>query len=117
MKKGTFDKPTNRGEYRKGVEGYIFAHPNHPSREFIVARGTKPLRSDDPGGRFSYTKNWYVHDKESGMRVGDSRADTRAEALVRAADRLSKLTPEELAERIRELRVKFCTAVLRSEAA
>jgi hypothetical protein len=112
MKKVTFDKPTKFGFYRKEVTGYLFTHSNHPGREFIVARGTKPAPHLAEG--FEYDKDWYAFERVSGIPIGDSRAPTRTASFGRAIERLSAVTPEYIDERVEANKLKFATAVLRS---
>jgi hypothetical protein len=112
MKKVTFDKPTKFGFYRKGVTGYLFTHSQHPGREFIVARGTKPIPQNEEG--FRYDKDWYAYEMASGAFISGSRATTRGASLSRAIERLCIVTPEHIDERIESAKLKFATAVLRS---
>lgn len=115
MKKIIFDKQTRFGLTRRGLVGYLFTHPAHPGREFLVTRGTKRTFTEDD---VRFDGFWYAYEYPAGTPVLDTGtvATTRARAHERALAKLHTITPEQLDERRENWRITFATAVLRSGA-
>lgn len=114
MKKVIFDKQTMFGLTRRGLVGYLFTHPAHPGREFLVARGTKRTPTEDD---VRFNEFWYAFEYPAGTPLTSAQeAATRARAHERALAKLHTITPEQLDERRENWRVAFATAVLRSGA-
>ena len=115
MKKVIFDKQTKFGLVRRGMVGYLFTHPAHPGREFLVTRGTKRtyIESDVQFNGF-----WYAFEYPAGTPLTDigKATKTRREAHENALAVLHTTTPEQLDERRDQWRTTLATAILRSGA-
>lgn len=95
-------------------KGYLLTHPNHPGREFIIARG---LRRDPRTGFTKETDEWLLLDRTTGVgaltRI-DRRPTLRAmHTLAKAA--LSTTSAAAMAERVNTRVVKCLTRLLTKE--
>ena len=115
MKKVSFDKQTRFGRVRMGMVGYLFTHPAHPGREFLVTRGTERTSTEDD---VQFSGFWYAFEYPAGtpLTSAEEASATRARAHERALAKLHTITPEQLDERREKWRITFATAVLRSGA-
>lgn len=115
MKKVTFDKQTKFGLVRRGMVGYLFTHPAHPGREFLVTRGTKRTYTEDD---VQFSRFWYAFEYPAGTPLTDKDrvGTTRKGAHELALAMLHTITPEQLDARREKWRITFATAVLRSGA-
>lgn len=115
MKKVIFDKQSKFGLVRRGMVGYLFTHPAHPGREFLVTRGTKRTYTEDD---VRYNGLWYAFEYPAGtpLTSKDGAGKTRKQTLEDALAKLHTITPEQLDARREKWRITFATAVLRSGA-
>lgn len=115
MKEVSFDKQTRFGLVRRGMVGYLFTHPAHPGREFLVTRGTERTFTE---GDVRFNGFWYAFEYPAGtpLTSAEEAAATRGEAHERALAKLHTITPEQLDARREKWRITFATAVLRSGA-
>lgn len=106
----SFDMLGRSGWFR-GRTGYLMHHPNHPGREFIIARGL--VRKGD--GMVRESGEWVVLDRSSGIAALDrkDRKSTLSAAVAHAATVLEAITPAALQERIATRTEKVLTSLLK----
>jgi len=86
---------------RPDYPGYLYEHPAHPGREFVLARTCNAVPGDPV--RYTQTGMWHMYDRASGfaLRMSDA-SSTRHGRIVKADAYLSSTSPETLAEKLEE---------------
>lgn len=94
MKRIVFSKLTQFG-LRPGTPGYLFLHPSHPGREFVITRGT---RTNLQTLAFKYDETWRLYDRRTGASLSKAVSPTkrRTDMEVVAAAKLRTITPERM---------------------
>ena len=83
MKKIKFDKLTIYG-YRSGFPGYLLEHSQHPGRQFVIARSSKPLDMRNPV-LFKLLDGWGLYERASGVSL-NKLLNVRSKTMARAED-------------------------------
>ena len=116
MKKITFDKLTIYG-YRSGFPGYLLEHSQHPGRQFVIARCSKPLDKRNPV-LFKLLNEWGLYERASGVPLGkllSVYSKTRARAEDRSRSALFTVGEEQLVQYIESCLANVATLTLKGE--
>lgn len=111
MKRITFTE-VNLKVTRHDWPGYLYLHPNHPGREFVIARGSKTVN-----GTLCESAFWNLYDRASGVIVLNGtkfphQTERRRTMEARAAERLTTFSPEQVAKYVGNQLAKIATARL-----
>ena len=96
---------------RPNYLGYLFTHPTHPGREFVVARCSKTTNA--AGTTYRTTAYWALHDRKTGLGINTKdNAKTMTARAESALAWLSVITPEALAAHIEKCQVRRFRAII-----
>lgn len=116
MKKITFDKLTIYG-YRSGFPGYLLEHSQHPGRQFVIARASKPLDKRNPV-LFKLLDEWGLYERASGVSL-NKLLNVYSKTMARAEDRsrsaLFTVGEEQLVQHIERRLANAATLALKGE--
>lgn len=106
----TFTKVTMKIT-REQYPGYRYTHPNHPGREFALARASA-TRGD---GAMKLLDRWLLYDVESGVALLGRRTvlSSRTALIAHAERRLAELPADRVASYVAKSLEAVMTAALR----